>query len=133
MHKDWAVSTNMCRVGHQCRRDKFPCFSKILTFLEFISRKLYKRFDKNSSVRDKGTLQHLKILIQRSNINGNVKSKFEICIFFLAIYRFIWFIRGLYILSHATKRDDFIQINSWFPLFCSLNFFSKPSGFCLSW
>jgi hypothetical protein len=33
-------------------------------------------------------------------------------VLFLAIYRFIWFIRGLYILSNATKRDDFIQINS---------------------
>ena len=132
MHNDLADSTNMRRVGHQCRRNKFPCFSKKLTFLEFISQKLYKIFDKNSSGRDKGTLQHLNILIQRSNINGNVKSKFEVCIF-LAIYRFIWFIRGLYILSNATKRDDFIQIYSWFPLFCSLKFFSKSSGFCLSW
>jgi hypothetical protein len=49
--------------------------------LEFISRKLYKRFYKNSSGRDKGTIQHLKILIQRSNVNGNVKSRFEVCIF----------------------------------------------------
>ncbi|XP_069107278.1 uncharacterized protein [Argopecten irradians] len=39
--------------------------------------KLYKRFYKTSSGRDKGTLFNLKLNIERSNVNGNVKSRFE--------------------------------------------------------
>ncbi|CAC5392780.1 unnamed protein product [Mytilus coruscus] len=39
--------------------------------------KMYKRFFKTDSGRDKGTLYSLKLLIQRSNVNGKVKSRFE--------------------------------------------------------
>lgn len=38
---------------------------------------MYKRFYKTSSGRDKGTLYNLKLIIERSNVNGNVKSRFE--------------------------------------------------------
>ncbi|XP_033729230.1 uncharacterized protein LOC117318339 [Pecten maximus] len=48
-------------------------FHTVMDFLE----KLYKRFFNKSSGREKGTLYNLKILIQRSNVNGNVKSRFE--------------------------------------------------------
>ncbi|CAC5425084.1 unnamed protein product [Mytilus coruscus] len=42
-----------------------------------LPRKMYKRFFKTDSGRDKGTLYSLKLLIQRSNVNGKVKSRFE--------------------------------------------------------
>ncbi|CAC5402478.1 unnamed protein product [Mytilus coruscus] len=48
-------------------------FHTLQDFLE----KMYKRFFKTDSGRDKGTLYSLKLLIQRSNVNGKVKSRFE--------------------------------------------------------
>ena len=51
--------------------------------------KLYKRFYKTSSGRDEGTLQNLKILLQRSNVNGNVKSRFKVCISRVLVFQFL--------------------------------------------
>ncbi|CAC5418716.1 unnamed protein product [Mytilus coruscus] len=51
-------------------------FHTLQDFLE----KMYKRFFKTDSGRDKGTLYSLKLLIQRSNVNGKVKSRFEVFI-----------------------------------------------------
>lgn len=41
-------------------------------------QKMYKRFFNPSSGRDKGTIYHMKVLVQRSNVNGKVKSWFEV-------------------------------------------------------
>ena len=41
-------------------------------------QKLYKRFFNTASGREKGTLYHIKVLIERSNVNGKVKSHFEV-------------------------------------------------------
>lgn len=41
-------------------------------------QKMCKKFMKLAQGRDVGTLAHLKVEIQRSNVNGNVKSRFKV-------------------------------------------------------
>lgn len=58
----------------------FPnILQKMYTFFFFhYFQKMYKRFFNPSSGRDKGTIYHMKVLVQRSNVNGKVKSRFEV-------------------------------------------------------
>uniref|UniRef100_A0A8W8NTK5 DUF6589 domain-containing protein n=1 Tax=Magallana gigas TaxID=29159 RepID=A0A8W8NTK5_MAGGI len=54
-----------------------PIIVEMFHTLQDLLEKMYKRFYKTSSGRDKGTLYNLKLIIERSNVNGNVKSRFE--------------------------------------------------------
>ncbi|XP_013409173.1 uncharacterized protein LOC106172813 [Lingula anatina] len=69
--------------------------------------KLYKNLFKSESGRDKGTLCHLKILIERNNVNGKVKGRFEAhedFIFTSGCAYFLSFIMDLF--QMETLEDD---------------------------
>ncbi|XP_061190846.1 uncharacterized protein LOC133198962 [Saccostrea echinata] len=53
-----------------------PIIVEMFHTLQDLLEKLYKRFYKLSG-RDKGTLYSLKLVIERSNVNGKVKGRFE--------------------------------------------------------
>lgn len=54
-----------------------PMIMEMFHTLMDLLEKMYKRFFNPSSGRDKGTIYHMKVLVQRSNVNGKVKSRFE--------------------------------------------------------
>ncbi|XP_062576937.1 uncharacterized protein LOC134238840 [Saccostrea cucullata] len=54
-----------------------PMIVEMFHTLMDLLEKLYKRFFNTASGREKGTLYHIKVLIERSNVNGKVKSRFE--------------------------------------------------------
>lgn len=54
-----------------------PMIMEMFHTLMDLLEKMYKRFFNLSSGRDKGTIYHMKVLVQRSNVNGKVKSRFE--------------------------------------------------------
>ncbi|OWF51396.1 hypothetical protein KP79_PYT24309 [Mizuhopecten yessoensis] len=55
-----------------------PIIVELFHTLQDLLEKLYKRFYKTTSGRDKGTLFNLKVAIERSNIHGKVKGRFEV-------------------------------------------------------
>ncbi|XP_033748132.1 uncharacterized protein LOC117333109 [Pecten maximus] len=55
----------------------YPVIMEMFHTLQDLLEKLYKRFYSNTSGRERGTLCHMKILIERSNVNGKVKTRFE--------------------------------------------------------
>ncbi|XP_076090697.1 uncharacterized protein LOC143062794 [Mytilus galloprovincialis] len=74
-------------------------FHTLQDFLE----KMYKRFFKTDSGRDKGTLYSLKLLIQRSNVNGKVKSRFEAHEDFALTVGCAYFL--IFIMQHFEMKD----------------------------
>ncbi|CAC5411017.1 unnamed protein product [Mytilus coruscus] len=62
--------------------------------------KLCKRFLKLANSRDQGTLANLKILIQRSNVDGKVKSRFK------AHEDFVLTVSHSYFLDYVMKKFD---------------------------
>ncbi|XP_052089483.1 uncharacterized protein LOC127726061 isoform X3 [Mytilus californianus] len=69
------------RAGAHTKQERFdqlyPIVIELFHTLQDFLEKLCKRFLKLGNSRDQGTLANLKILIQRSNVNGKVKSRFK--------------------------------------------------------
>lgn len=82
-----------------------PIIVEMFHTLQDFIEKLYKRFYNSASGREKGTMSHLKILIQRSNVNGNVKSRFE------AHEDFVLTVGCAYLLSYILKHFEMDSLN----------------------
>lgn len=69
------------RLGAHTPEERFDNLCPVIvemfhTQMDFLEKTM-KKFFKKSSGRDVGTLYHLKTLIQRTSVNGNVKSRFK--------------------------------------------------------
>ncbi|XP_052089389.1 uncharacterized protein LOC127726061 isoform X1 [Mytilus californianus] len=92
------------RAGAHTKQERFdqlyPIVIELFHTLQDFLEKLCKRFLKLGNSRDQGTLANLKILIQRSNVNGKVKSRFK------AHEDFVLTVGHSYFLEYAMKKFD---------------------------
>ncbi|KAL4230439.1 hypothetical protein ACF0H5_010821 [Mactra antiquata] len=89
------------RLGAHTTQEKFDNLYPVIiemfhTQMDFLE-KTVKKFMKTPNGRDQGTLSNMKILIQRSSVNGNVKSRFE------AHHEFIQLCGTAYVLEAAME------------------------------
>ncbi|XP_063438320.1 uncharacterized protein LOC134719246 [Mytilus trossulus] len=92
------------RAGAHTKQERFdqlyPMVIELFHTLQDFLEKLTKRFLKLGNSRDQGTLANLKILIQRSNVNGKVKSRFK------AHEDFVLTVGHSYFLDYVMKKFD---------------------------
>lgn len=70
------------RIGAHTPEERFDNLYPVIvemfhTQMDFLEKTI-KKFFKRSSGRDMGTLFHLKTVLQRTSVNGNVKSRFKL-------------------------------------------------------
>ncbi|CAC5402623.1 unnamed protein product [Mytilus coruscus] len=99
------------RAGAHTKQERFdqlyPMVIELFHTLQDFLEKLCKRFLKLGNSRDQGTLANLKILIQRSNVNGKVKSRFKVCEDTVQAHEdFVLTVGHSYFLDYAMKKFD---------------------------
>lgn len=85
----------------------FCIFYNNFKWVKFFFQKLFKRFYSTKCGRDAATLANMKLLIQRTNVNGQVKSRFEVSKCSSYLNTFLKFFKMTSVLSEAHTRKGY--------------------------